>query len=296
MQEAKAHTDNARRRRILDALPGGGRLLQIIWPFLVIVIVLLALSIESMTILVAARSYSEGESLWSKGQKRAMFSLLRYTETRNSNDYYKYREAIAVPMGDQKTRLELEKPDPDMAIAWAGFIEGRNHPDDIPGMIMLYRTFRNIDFMAAVIDLWTEGDRYIAELNAVAEELHATISGGRDTPEALHGFRERILEIDTRLTPLTDQFTRTLGDATRKTKTLLLIANLAAAAILLPIGIWLSRRMVRYREKAEEELKLSQERFRLAVSGSNDGLWDWSIASGHMYYSPRFEQLLGYED
>ena len=33
-----------------------------------------------------------------------------------------------------------------------------------------------------------------------------------------------------RLTPLTDQFSRTLGDATRKTKMLLLIANLAAAA------------------------------------------------------------------
>ncbi len=296
MQEPKSKIANGRRRHILDALPGSGRLLQIIWPFLVIVIVLLALSLESINILVAARSYSEGESLWSKGQKRAMFSLLRYTETRNSADYYNYREAIAVPMGDKKTRLELEKPNPDMAIAWAGFIEGRNHPDDIPGMIMLYRTFRNIDFMAAVIDLWTEGDRYIGELNAVADELHALIDSGRDTPEALRAFRERILEIDTRLSPLTDQFTRTLGDATRKTKVLLLIANLAAAGILLPIGIWLSHRMVRHREKAEEELKRSQERFRLAVTGSNDGLWDWSIASGHMYYSPRFEQLLGYDN
>src|SRR3954468_12776556 len=95
--------------RLLEVLPGGGRLLQIIWPFLVIVIVLVGLSAESMNILVAARSYSEGESLWSKGQKRAMFSLLRYTETRDSGDYYNYREAIAVTMGDKKARLELEK-------------------------------------------------------------------------------------------------------------------------------------------------------------------------------------------
>jgi diguanylate cyclase (GGDEF)-like protein/PAS domain S-box-containing protein len=288
--------NGTRHYRALKLLPGGGRLLQIIWPFLVIVIVLLMLSAESMNILVAARSYSEGESLWSKGQKRAMFSLLRYTETRNAADYYNYREAIAIPMGDRKARLELEKPNPDFAAAWQGFIEGRNHPDDVPGLIMLFRRFRHIDFMAAVIDLWTEGDRHIAELNVVAEELYSMISSGQDTPVALRQFRDRILVIDTRLTPLTDQFTRTLGEATRKTKTLLLIANFAAAGILVPIGILLSRRMVGHRARAEEALKLSQERFKLAVTGSNDGLWDWNILTGDMYHSPRFEQLLGFEE
>src|SRR5260221_7503972 len=122
------------------------------------------------------------------------------------------------------------------------------------------------------------------------------VSSGRDTPAEVRAFRARFLEIDTRLTPLTDQFTRTLGEATRKTKTLLLIANLAAAGILVTIGILLSRRMVRHRERAEQALKLSQERFNLAVTGSNDGLWDWNVISGDMYHSPRFEQLLGFDE
>ncbi len=259
-------------------------------------IVLVLLSAESMNILMAARSYSEGESLWSKGQKRAMFHLMRYTETLAVGDYNAYRDSISIPMGDKKARVELEKPDPDYAQAWQGFIEGRNHPDDVPGLIMLFRRFRNIDFMAAVIDLWTEGDRYIAELNVVAEQLHGVIESGKATPEELRTFRDRILDIDIHLTPLTDQFSRTLGDATRKTKTLLLIANLAAAGFLVPIGILLSRRMVRHRELAERALKLSQERFNLAVTGSNDGLWDWDIDSSEVYYSPRFKQLLGLRD
>ncbi|HEX4986598.1 MAG TPA: EAL domain-containing protein [Burkholderiales bacterium] len=296
---AGSRSGDARRaggRRLFDVLPGSWRLLPIIWPFLVIVILLLMLSAESMNILVAARSYSEGESLWSKAEKRAMFHLLRYTESRDAADYYRYREAIAIPLGDGRARVELAKADPDFAAAWQGFIEGRNHPDDIPGLIMLYRRFQHVDFMAAVIELWTEGDAHIAELNTVAEDLHALISSGRETPAALRAFRERLLDIDTRLTPLTDRFTRTLGDATRKTKTLLLTANLLAAALLLPIGILLSRRMLDHRLRAEQALELSQERFDLAVAGSNDGLWDWNTATGEMYFSPRFEQLLGFDE
>src|SRR3979490_618042 len=144
-------------RRMFVLLPGSGRLLQIIWPFLVIVLVFLLLANESMNILSAARAYSEGESLWSKGQKRAMFHLVRYSETHSEDDYQRYREAISVPLGDEKARVELEKPDPNYAVVWQGFIEGRNHPDDIPGPIMLFRRFRRLDFMAGVIGLWAGG-------------------------------------------------------------------------------------------------------------------------------------------
>src|SRR5437773_11917329 len=66
-------TDGTRRRRnplerMFVFLPGSGRLLQIIWPFLVIVLLLLLLANESMHILSAARAYSEGESLCPKGK------------------------------------------------------------------------------------------------------------------------------------------------------------------------------------------------------------------------------------
>jgi diguanylate cyclase (GGDEF)-like protein/PAS domain S-box-containing protein len=55
-------------------------------------------------------------------------------------------------------------------------------------------------------------------------------------------------------------------------------------------------RSIRYaisHQKAIRDLSLSEERYSLAVRAANDGIWDWDLATGQIYFSPRWHAILG---
>ncbi|QJW83404.1 HAMP domain-containing protein [Ramlibacter terrae] len=47
-------------------------------------------------------------------------------------------------------------------------------------------------------------------------------------------------------------------------------------------------------QEANRALSDSEARYQLAARGSSAGLWDWDMAAGTMFYSPRLKALLGY--
>ncbi len=239
--------------------------------FVAIVAVLALLALLQAQALSQARAYTTGEGLYSKAQKSAVISLLRYARSEAGEDYRQFLRHIEVPEGDRDARLALQRDPVDHDAAGRGFLRGNNHPDDVEGMIQFFQRFEGISYVAAAIAIWRDADAEIARLRGLGEELHraVTLHAGRPAIDALLA---RIGETDDRLSRLEDNFSVTLGAGARF---LVAVSNLAIALIavvLVAVGLAFSTHMARSQRRVENALRQSEARYRQLTESMVDGV------------------------
>ena len=67
------------------------------------------LGVAGMTVANVARAYVAGEAQYSKAQKEAVISLMRYVESGSDADYGVFRAALEAPRGDRAARHALDR-------------------------------------------------------------------------------------------------------------------------------------------------------------------------------------------
>jgi diguanylate cyclase (GGDEF)-like protein/PAS domain S-box-containing protein len=274
--------------------PAAWRLVRLVWPFVAIVVLLLVLGTASLQVIRGVRAYIGAQSAWSNAQKAAVEALEQYAQTRNEDYFDRYVEQSAVLAGARVARIELDKPFPDFDVAQRGLLAARNHPADIRGMIDLFRRFRPFGFMAEGVRLWTRADELFAGIDAEAQRMHATVRASRSTPPDLQPSLIEIRVLDRELTNVEREFSATFADASRQVERVLTFATFGIALALVVVAVLRTQRLIRKEDAFLAALRTSQQRYDYAISGTNDGIFDWTLASRELYLSPRFEELLGY--
>ena len=257
-----------------------------------IVIALCGLAFLGLQILSGERGYMVGESHWSKSQKSAVLNLYRYLESSDEVDFSAFEQAMIVPEAGEVVRQELEKTTPDLSLVRLKLLEGKNHVEDLDAMIMLFRRFRQFSFVDRVANIWLEAKDPLTKLRLLGDTIHAQMPGLAQSRLASVETLRELDRIDGRLTQLENEFSSALNDGYRLTRIVLIYMFLAAAIFVLGLGWGISSLIWRRIDSISAELERSEEHLRLAVSGSDDGTWDWDMLSGETYLSPRFRQLL----
>lgn len=75
----------------------------------------------------------------------------------------------------------------------------------------------------------------------------------------------------------------------------LFIGGVFSALVILVFNWYLLNTQAKYL-RTEASLKESEERMRLAVRGSNDGIFDWDFKTKKIFWSAQFKRMLGYEE
>jgi len=276
-----------KQERTLDA----PRLLGIVWPFIAVVLFQALLGCVSLYMLSAVRGYVAGESLWSKGQKDAIYFLTLYADGQDPAIFAKYEQAIRVPKGGNILRKALDQSPPDLDAAREGILQGGNSPEDVSSIIWFYRYFRNFSYLNRAVEKWVVGDSYLIQLDALAQEIHRVTSAQQATAADIQRWRADIFSINEGVTPAAKAFSDALGEGSRFILNLLVLTNLATALGLILLALLRTRKILAQRRAFAEALQMERERAQITLESIGDGVISTDVSGAIAYMNPAAEQL-----
>jgi diguanylate cyclase (GGDEF)-like protein/PAS domain S-box-containing protein len=292
MVPERSPTDSAATRR---------KLLTATWPLIVIAGLMLSLCVASLSTLSTIRAFVNGEGLWSKAERQSIAELRYFAASGSPADYQRFRDEIAVPLGDRVARLELQSATPDYVRAANSFIAARNHADDVPGMMRLFRVFRHSSLLARPIAAWTRADELILQLDEIGRQMHAQMASGSAAGDGVNRLLAEAEHIHRQVVPLEDEFSRSLGSTSRQVLKLLSVFLALCSIILVGIGAAIYRKMIRRSERialalreAEEQAFVAQARSHVTLQSIADAVLCTNRACEVTYMNSAAEALLGW--
>jgi len=271
------------------------RWLKVAAVFALIFLTLGMLGMMRLRLLSSIRAQVATESLYSKSQKDAVLHLIQYAASGDEREYGAYRQNMTIPMAGRLARMELAKARPNLALARQGMLSAGNGEVDADDMIFAFQTSQLFGIQIDAAGAWSKADQELILLDAEAEALHNALRPVNPDTVAAQRSLAGIKDINARLSDIEYELAERLERAGRHAQHILLLASWLVGISLILGGIAVARRMWLSQDRLALALQTSEQRLKLAMGGSNDGLWDWDIVNDTFYYSPRMLEMLEIE-
>jgi diguanylate cyclase (GGDEF)-like protein/PAS domain S-box-containing protein len=234
-----------------------------------------------------ATAYIVGEGHWSKAQQDAVHYLYRYTSHADPADLRRTREALDVPLGDRAARLALERQPSDDAAARAGFLRGRNEPEDVQRLIWMYKYFSAAPYFRDSVRYWRAGDVEILRIDALTDEIERDIRRAPLDQTRIENYQQRLQAIADSTRPLELAFSQSLVHGSRFLRSFLLIGS---AGMFLGIA-WYAVTILRLTLRSIQE---SEGKFRAAFHQAAVGMLKMDREGGFNEANETLGDILGY--
>jgi len=219
----------------------------------------------TIKILSSARAYINGESQYSKGQKDASAQLVSYIYLERPDDYIAFEQSIKVPEGDHIAREALLKD--NSALAEKGFLQAKNHPDDVDDLVWLFRNFKGLYLFKQAIGIWTAGDAMVDSLHQLGYQARAKMSSGGISTVEKKKMILAIGDISNHLTVKEEAFSNTLGRLSRNTRLYLFVGDVLIILIIVISSLSYAGIMMRNLDNSRKEVSEQNHNLQVINAG-----------------------------
>ncbi|PNY79261.1 sensor domain-containing protein [Deinococcus koreensis] len=127
-----------------------------------------------------------------------------------------------------------------------------------------------------------------------AEEIQALSFRGLTHPDDLHDDLNRLLALNSGALETMQVSKRYLHRSGRVVRAQITVTVITEHGV--PAYYVNQVQDVTDRHDREEQLRVLEERWKFALEGSREGVWDWFPQSGQLYLSARWKEILGYAE
>lgn len=238
-------------------------------------LILILFNYYSSKIKSGVRSYINGESAYSKGQKDALLNLTYYLETENTLYWERYVASLRIPDSDNKARHAMVNKEAD-SVVHNHFIGGKVHPDDIGNIIWMFKNFRDVPDFKKAVDLWSKSEVILIDIKNTADSFKFGVDNRSINEDLKQKLSAKISTSNIKLTELETDFSKTLSSMARKIEkllnwvnalvTILIVGSLSAYLMLVIAKLYKSKGKLKKSYDQVSDLNLELDTFVYSLS------------------------------